>query len=118
MLRLHTPEPIDQPLTEADIDSAFASLLDTRSKFSHWHMRLAEHFSGAELDWVRLALAKLAKSAKGLRESTLSALPGAPDDPADALLLLEEHGYIVRQQQTLHFQSPLVRQYWKNNHAK
>ncbi len=32
-------------------------------------------------------------------------------------MVLEEHGYTVRDGQRVQFQSPLLRQYWKRNHG-
>lgn len=117
MFRLRVTAPCDETLVTADLDAAFAQLLDTRSKFNHWNIRLGDHFTGTTLDWIRRALARLSMRPNGLLESTLCALPGSPDDAAEQLMLLEEHGYTVRDGQRVQFQSPLLRQYWKKNHG-
>ncbi len=118
MFRLRVVAPCGEKLTSADIDQAFAQLLDTRSKFNHWHVRLNDHFTGATLDWVQSALARLASRPSGLLVSTVCALPGHPEDQAEHLLLLEEHGYVVRDGKRVQFQSPLLRLYWKKNHGE
>lgn len=117
MFRLHVTAPSGDSLLSTDIDAAFAQLLDTRSKFNHWYVRLGDHFSGATLEWIRRALARLSMRPTGLLESTLCAMPGNPTDAAEHLMVLEEHGYTVRDGQRVQFQSPLLRQYWKRNHG-
>jgi uncharacterized protein len=118
MFRLRAVAPCGATLTAGDVDQAFAQLLDTRSKFNHWHLRLNDHFPGATLDWARLLLARLASRANGALVTTVCALPGHPDDAPEHLLLLEEHGYIVRDGKRIQFQSPLLRLYWKKNHGE
>jgi len=118
MMRLRVQAPTGQPLTPADLDQAFHELLDTRSKFNHWYVRLADHFDSTTLPWVHLALARLAARPQGLRETTLCNLKGAPHDPQATLLQLEEHGYIVRDGELVQYQSPLLRQYWHKNHGR
>lgn len=118
MFRLRASAPCNQPLAPSDLDAAFASLLDTRSRFTHWHLRLADHFDAQTLPWVKQALARLAARPQGLQEATIASVPGAPADVQEVLMLLEEHGYIVRDGSKLLFQSPLLRQYWLRNHGR
>ena len=118
MFRSNVVGPSGEGLTQADIDKAFEQLLNTRSKFNHWNLRLNDHFDAATLPWVREVLARLSARPQGLKESTLCNVKGHPPQPQEALLLLEEHGYIVQDGQSVLFQSPLLRQYWKKNHGK
>lgn len=108
-----------QALTELDVSAGLAQLLDTRSKFNHWYKRLADHFADRiQLDWAQHTLQRLCAKPDGLKQTTLLSAPQTPPQAADILLLLEEHGYIVREGQRIRFQSPLLRQYWKKNHGQ
>lgn len=117
MRRLRVRAGNDEPMGAADIDAAFAQLLAARSRFVHWHQRLPEHIAPTELAFARNSLARLCTRPQGLLETTLLSHPDQRPAQADALLLLEEHGYLVRDGQRLMFQSPLLRQYWKKHHG-
>ena len=118
MQRLRATAASGQPLLAADIDAAFAQLLATRSRFVHWHHRLAVHFAPPELGFAQSTLARLSARPQGLLQSTLLPDSSEVGPHADSLLLLEEHGYLVRDGQRWMFQSPLLRQYWKKQHAR
>lgn len=118
MTRLRVTGPCGQALTPADVDQGLAQLLDSRSTFSHWYQRLSKHHVEPELSWLRHSLSRLAAREGGLRISTLLAAPGTPASAAELLIELEEHGYTVQDGQQVRFQSPLLRHYWKKNHAK
>lgn len=131
MARLRQGVPCGQPLTAIDVDQAFDQLIGQRSVFVHWYRRLDDVLTpGQDVEFARRVLARLSRTVKGITQSTLM-----EDTPvaqrghqevsqttlaarARVLLLLEEHGYVVSEGQRVLFQSPLLRQYWKKNHAQ
>lgn len=122
-----TPRP---PLTPADVERAFESLLDPghTAKFSHWDTRLDDQFADADdARTARFVLKRTCIGAQGVHRETLvedlaARKPGADVDELDrrlrsVLQLLERDGYVLRQDDAYAFRSFLLREYWRKRFA-
>lgn len=113
-------------LVRSDIDDAYDRLLATRSRFIHWHQRLGRDLTEPRLGFTLAILGAVAKAEDGLTRRQLQArlqrLERDPDKRAerlnDAMLLLEEDGYLHDDGERIRFLSFLLRDYWKRNHAR
>lgn len=109
-----------------DVESGYSRLLNERSRYSHWHQRLADNLDEPELGLAKEILGLLAKKPEGLSlEQLRRRLPGPPRGAGRNTLaghlgavleFLEEEGY-VSSGATIAFLSFPLRDYWRRNHA-
>ncbi len=124
--RLQETTSTERLLMSSDVDDAYDRLLATRSRFIHWHQRLERDLEPGRLSFTLAILSAVAKSAEGLtRKQLLARLQKLEADPelrADrldqAMLLLEEDGYLDVSGDRIQFLSFLLRDYWHRNHAR
>lgn len=124
--RLEETGGADRQIQPSDVDDAYDRLLATRSRFIHWHQRLERDLGEPKLGFTMAILAAVAKAEDGLTRRQLLArlqrLEADPDTCAqrldDAMLLLEEDGYLAASGERIRFLSFLLRDYWKRNHAR
>lgn len=113
------------PLSRDSIAAARTRLIANRTKFNHWHERLAKHpdetLRSVTLDILR----HIAQQESGLTREKLSLLlrerhPN-PDTRGSligaALTVLEEEGYLDPYHERLQFRSFLLRDYWKRTYG-
>lgn len=113
-------------LVRSDIDDAYDRLLATRSRFIHWHQRLGRDLTEPRLGFTLAVLSAVAKAEEGLTRKQLQArlqrlepdLDKRAERLSDAMLLLEEDGYLHADGERIRFLSFLLRDYWKRNHAR
>jgi len=116
----------ERTILPSDVDDAYDRLLATRSRFIHWHQRLERDLGEPKLGFTMAILAAVAKAEEGLtRRQLLARLQRLETDPDicaerldDAMLLLEEDGYLDAGSERIRFLSFLLRDYWKRNHAR
>lgn len=124
--RLEETAANEPRLLQSDVDDAYNRLLANGSRFRHWYKRLERDLEPAKLAFTLAILSAIAKAETGLTPKQLSArlqrLEADPDQRAArldrALLLLEEDGYLNTTGPRIQFLSFLLRDYWKNNHAR
>ena len=124
--RLEEAGGAERQIQQSDVDDAYDRLLATRSRFIHWHQRLERDLGEPKLGFTMAILAAVAKADEGLSRRQLLArlqrLEANPDICAerldDAMLLLEEDGYLDAGSERIRFLSFLLRDYWKRNHAR
>jgi hypothetical protein len=115
----------EQVLRDTDVDDAYDRLLAARSRFIHWHKRLARDLSEPELGFVLATLSHAAKARQALSRPQMLARLSKLEPVATrrverlscALLYLEEQGYLAYEGENLQFISFLLRDYWRRNHA-
>ncbi len=101
------------------MDNAYDRLLAVRSRFVHWYLRL-------ERDLALCILEAVASAEDGLtRRQLLSRLDRLESDPDrraarldQAMLGLEEDGYLDASGPRIAFPSFLLRDYWRRNHGR
>lgn len=113
-------------LVQSDVDDAYDRLLATRSRFIHWYQRLGRDLTEPRLGFTVAILGAVAKAGDGLTRKQIQArlhrLEPDPDKRAErlneAMLLMEEDGYLHDDGERIRFLSFLLRDYWKRNHAR
>lgn len=124
--RLEETATTEHCLLASDVDDAYDRLLAARSRFQHWHQRLERDLEPSEQAFVLAILGAVAKADAGLtRPQLLARLRRLDADPDrrmarfnQAMLLLEEDGYLDNSAERVQFLSFLLRDYWKRNHAR
>ena len=123
--RLLETAEVDRILQTIDVDDAYDRMLATRSRFIHWHKRLARDLVEPDLSFCLAVLSHAAKATKGPSRAQMLArlvkleplAPRRAERLSSTLLYLEEQGYLIYEGQTIEFLSFLLRDYWKRNHA-
>lgn len=123
--RLEETGSTERRLLASDVDDAYDRLLANGSRFRHWYKRLERDLNPADFAFALAILAAVAKADAGLtRRQLLARLQRLEADPdvraarlEQALLLLEEDGYLDTSGERVQFLSFLLRDYWKRNHA-
>lgn len=121
----HPDSLVTRRLIASDVDDGYDRLLATRSRFIHWYQRLERDLPPADFSFCLAVLAAVARSAEGLtRKQLLARLQRHIADPDErsqrlnqALLRLEEDGYLDVADEQIRFLSFLLRDYWKRNHV-
>lgn len=116
----------ERRLLPLDVDYAYDRLLAVRSRFVHWYQRLGRDLAPPDLDFTLRILGAVAKAEAGLtRRQLLSRLDRLEPDPDrraarldQAMLGLEEDGYLDASGPRIQFPSFLLRDYWCRNHAR
>ncbi len=116
----------DMSLLTADVDAAYESLLQARSRFHHWEDRLRASLSEPELGFCLSLLAHIAKKDEGLSLAQLSQrLSKREPDPdvrkqrlQQLLTRLGDEGYLSPpdEQGRVRFLSFPLRDWWRRNH--
>ena len=113
-------------LKQIDIDLGYELLVSSGSRFTHWYQRLRTYLDADEVDMSMAVLAAIARSRTGklTRSSLRARLHKLDTDPTrrsqrlDAVLMqLSEDGYLTQSEDGVQFLNPLLRDYWKRNHA-
>lgn len=131
LIKLHEPRDYarrrhtDYPTIE-DVDSAYEQMIDEgKIHFNHWDSRLDEQLSKSRAMQARDILGWIAKKGTGVKRATIvtrmvSAQAVGRDSreseraTKDLLSLLLNDGYLMRDENdSYHFRSPLLRDYWK-----
>ena len=109
-----------------DVDLGYERVVSVGSRFVYWHQRLRVYLDADELAIALAVLAAIARSHTGTltRSSLRARLHKLDMDPVrrsqrlDAMLMtLSEEGYLIQNEDSVQFLSPLLRDYWKRNHA-
>jgi hypothetical protein len=124
--RLEETDVNERCLLHSDVDDAYDRLLANGSRFRHWYKRLERDLEPDKLAFTLAILSAIAKSEAGLTQRQLSARLQRLETDLDqraarldqSLLLLEEDGYLDTSGDRIQFLSFLLRDYWKNNHAR
>jgi hypothetical protein len=109
-----------------DVDYGYDRLLAVRSRFTHWFQRLERVLSPTDLTFTLRILGAVATSEQGLTRrqvlARLSKLEPDPDRRAarldQAMLGLEEDGYLDASGERIQFPSFILRDYWRRNHGR
>lgn len=110
----------------SDVDDAYDRLLATRSRFIHWRQRLERDLDEPQRSFTLALLAAVARADDGLSRRQLLARLARLEDDADrradrldqAMLLLDEDGYLDTNGERIRFLSFLLRDYWRRNHGR
>ena len=113
-------------LLTTDVDDGYDRLLAVRSRFIHWYQRLERDLSARDLAFTLRILGAVATSEQGLTRrqvlARLSKLEPDPDQRAarldQAMLGLEEDGYLDASGERIQFPSFILRDYWRRNHGR
>jgi hypothetical protein len=113
-------------LLTTDVDDGYDRLLAVRSRFIHWYQRLERDLSPRDLAFTLRILGAVATSEQGLTRrqvlARLSKLEPDPDQRAarldQAMLGLEEDGYLDASGEHIQFPSFILRDYWRRNHGR
>ncbi len=110
-----------------DVNSAYETLLASRSRFQHWEKRLKDSLSPQELPVCMLMLRYLAKQAEGLTlrqlNTRLSKLVPDSDIRSDLIQSLQarlcDEGYTSSPDSKgrIAFRSFILRDWWRRNHV-
>ena len=113
-------------LLPGDVDDAYDRLLAVRSRFIHWYQRLERDLAPPDLAFTLRILGVVATAEDGLtRRQLLARLNRQEPDPDrraarldDAMIGLEEDGYLAVTGERIAFPSFILRDYWRRNHAR
>ncbi len=113
-------------LLTTDVDDGYDRLLAVRSRFIHWYQRLERDLSPTDLAFTLRLMGVVATSEQGLTRrqvlARLSKLEPDPDQRAarldQAMLGLEEDGYLDASGERIQFPSFILRDYWRRNHGR
>ncbi len=113
-------------LLTTDVDYGYDRLLAVRSRFIHWYQRLERDLSPMDLAFTLRILGSVATSEQGLtRRQVLARLNKSEPDPDrraarldQAMLGLEEDGYLDASGERIQFPSFILRDYWRRNHGR
>jgi hypothetical protein len=102
------------------------ALLAVRSRFTHWYQRLERDLSPTDLTFTLRILGSVATADQGLtRRQVLARLGKLEPDPDrraarldQAMLGLEEDGYLDASGEHIQFPSFILRDYWRRNHGR
>jgi hypothetical protein len=116
----------DRRLLTTDVDDGFDRLLAVRSRFIHWYQRLERDLSPTDLAFTLRILGAVATADQGLtRRQVLARLNKLEPDPDrraarldQAMLGLEEDGYLDASGKRIQFPSFILRDYWRRNHGR
>ena len=107
----------------ADVNLGYERLISVSSRFAHWHQRLKGIDDSAMILAILAAVArsstdKLTRGNLRARLHKLDIDPTRRSQRLDAILMqLVEEGYLTQSEGGMQFLSPIVRDYWKRNHA-
>ena len=109
-----------------DVDDAYDRLLAVRSRFIHWYQRLERDLAPPDLAFTLRILGVVAAAPDGLtRRQLLARLNRQEPDPDrraarldQAMIGLEEDGYLAVSDERIAFPSFILRDYWRRNHAR
>jgi hypothetical protein len=109
-------------VTEKDIEAAYNNILQTTQALRTWEERLQEQLNSEDAFYCKAILTKLCSNNKGFsRKQIFPILYKRINDKDKAeeklnfcLKLLERDGYILFQDNSYSFRSPLLRDYWYN----
>jgi hypothetical protein len=113
-------------LLTTDVDDGYDRLLAVRSRFIHWYQRLERDLPPMDLAFTLRILGSVATSEQGLtRRQLLARLSRSEPDPdrrasrlEQAMLGLEEDGYLDASGERIQFPSFILRDYWRRNHGR
>ena len=113
-------------LLTTDVDDGYDRLLAVRSRFTHWYQRLERDLSPTDLSFALRILGSVATADQGLtRRQVLARLSKLEPDPDrrvarldQAMLGLEEDGYLDASGEHIQFPSFILRDYWRRNHGR
>lgn len=116
----------ERRLQLSDVDDAYDRLLATRSRFIHWRQRLERDLDEPQRSFTLAILAAVARADDGVNRRQLLARLARFEADADrradrleqALLLLDEDGYLDINSERIRFLSFLLRDYWRRNHER
>ncbi|WP_295606670.1 hypothetical protein, partial [uncultured Lamprocystis sp.] len=100
------------------------ALLAVRSRFTHWYQRLERDLSPTDLTFTLRILGSVATADQGLTRRQVLARLGKPDPDRraarldQAMLGLEEDGYLDASGEHIQFPSFILRDYWRRNHGR
>jgi len=124
--RLQETGAAGRRLLTTDVDDGYDRLLAVRSRFIHWYLRLERDLSPTDLAFTLRILGAVATSEQGLtRRQVLARLNKLEPDPDrraarldQAMLGLEEDGYLDASGERIQFPSFILRDYWRRNHGR
>jgi formylglycine-generating enzyme required for sulfatase activity len=113
-------------LTRSDVDDGSNRLIAERPPFSHWYDHLKYDLDLADLAFALRILGAVATSKTGLtRRQLLARLARLEPDPDrraarlhQAILYLEEDGYLDASGGRIQFPSSILRDYWRRHHVR
>lgn len=124
--RLQETGAVEHRLLITDVDDGYDRLLAVRSRFIHWYQRLERDLSPRDLAFTLRILGTVATADQGLtRRQVLARLSKLEPDPdrraarfEQAMLGLEEDGYLDASGERIQFPSFILRDYWRRNHGR
>ena len=110
-------------LQQDDIDLGYERVVSVGSRFDQWYQRLID-MKDANMALAVLAAVACSRTGTLIRGGLRARLHKLDADPTrrsrrldSILMVLSEEGYLIQNEDSVQFLSPLLRDYWRRNHA-